>query len=66
MFVFITVILSGSSSNTNFRGFLIQGRNMNNAATGTFVDNGDDQQILCDNVSSYLVYVLSVLHTRIH
>ena len=66
MFVFFTVVLSGSSSNANFRGFLVQGRTMNNAATGTFMDNGDDQQIRCDNVSSYLVYVPSVLHTRIH
>ena len=46
-----TVVLSGSSSNADFRGFLIQGRTMANAATGTFVDNGDDQQLRCSNVS---------------
>ena len=47
-----TVILSGGSSNTDFKGFLIQGRTMTNTATGTFVDNGDDQQTSCSNVSA--------------
>ena len=28
---------------------------MDNAPTGTFVDNGDDQQIICDNVSVYSI-----------
>ena len=55
---FIAVILSGGDSNNpDFRGFLIQGRTMDNDATGTFVDNGDDQRILCDNVSTQHTYV---------
>lgn len=53
IFVFTTVVLSGSSSNADFRGFLIQGRTMNDAATGTFMKNGDNQQIICENVSYY-------------
>lgn len=51
-----TVVLSGSSSNADFRGFLIQGRTMTNTVTGTFVDNGDDQKTICNNVSA-LVYM---------
>ena len=47
-----TVVLSGSSSNSDFNGFLIQGRMMaDNSPVGTFVDNGNNQQIKCSSVS---------------
>ena len=49
MFYF-AVILSGTSSNVDFRGFLIQSRTSGGSTNaGTFVDNGDDQQITCDH-----------------
>ena len=47
-------MLSGSSDNADFVGFLVQGRVMadGTTATGTFTDNGDDQQAVCtDDVS---------------
>ena len=50
--VFSIVVLSGgSSNNTGFIGFLIQGRIMADGSTavGTFIDNGDDQQTVCAN-----------------
>ena len=44
------VVLSGSDINGNFRGFLIQGRIVADGSTtaGTFIDNGSDQQVICD------------------
>ena len=43
-----TVVLPGSDSNSDFKGFLIQGRMMaDNSPVGTFVDNGNNQQIKC-------------------
>ena len=63
LLTFTTVVLSGSRSNSDFRGFLIQGRTMDNAATGTFVDNGHDQRIICDNVSVYSI-PYSAAHTN--
>ena len=47
--VFSAVVLSGSSDNADFLGFLIQGRVMADGTTaaGTFMDNGDDQQTVC-------------------
>ena len=49
--VFSAVVLSGGSNNTDFIGFLIQGRIMadDTTAVGTFTANGDDQQTVCDN-----------------
>ena len=50
MLVYFTVILSGTSSNVDFRGFLIQSRTSGGSTNaGTFVDNGDDQQIRCNH-----------------
>lgn len=50
LFIYPIVILSGSSGNADFRGFLIQGRTMaTNTAVGTFVDNGGDQRTACTN-----------------
>ena len=42
-------MLSGSSDNTDFIGFLIQGRVMADGTTtaGTFSDNGADQKTAC-------------------
>ena len=42
-------MLSGSSNNTDFLGFLIQGRVMADGSTaaGTFTANSDDQQTVC-------------------
>ena len=53
MLVYYAVTLSGSSSNPNFRGFLIQGRIAADGTTtaGTFVDNGNNQRTACSNVS---------------
>ena len=49
--VFSAVVLSGSTNNTDFIGFLIQGRIMADGTTavGTFTVNGDDQQTVCVN-----------------
>lgn len=49
-----TIVLSGSSQNADFAGFLIQGRMAADGTTrvGTFVDNGDDQQTACSDDSS--------------
>ena len=49
----VTVVLSGTSSNTNFKGFLVQGRMMaDGTAVGRFVVTGNDQRITCsDKVS---------------
>lgn len=46
-------MLSGGSSNTNFRGFLIQASTMaDGTAVGTFmVDGAADQQTQCTDVS---------------
>ena len=54
--VYFAVILSGTSSNVNFRGFFIQSRTSGGSTNaGTFVDNGDDQRITCDhNVRMHL------------
>ena len=43
------VVLSGSSDDADFLGFLVQGRVMADGITpaGTFTENGDDQQTLC-------------------
>ena len=52
---FSVVILSGSATNANFRGFLIQGRVMaDDTATGTFTDNDDDQQLVCNGDVSFI------------
>ena len=51
---YFVVILSGSSANANFRGFLIAGRLAADGTTvaGTFVNNGNDQRTACGaNVS---------------
>ena len=47
MFVYYAVILSGSRSNPNFRGFLIQGRVVadSTSTAGTFVDNDYKQHV---------------------
>ena len=52
-YFYYTVILSGSSSNPNFRGFLIQGRVVADGTTaaGTFVVNENNQRTACRNVS---------------
>ena len=46
-------MLSGTANDTNFRGFLVQGRTMaDNSPIGTFTNNGGDQQLVCEeNVS---------------
>ena len=52
--VYFVVILSGSSANADFIGFLIAGRLAVDRTTvaGTFVDNGNDQRTACaTNVS---------------
>ena len=51
--IYYTVMLSGSSSNQRFRGFLIQGRIVADGTTtaGTFVVNGNNQRTACRNVS---------------
>ena len=51
---FYAVVLSGSSDNADFLGFLIQGRVMadDTTAAGTFTDDSTDQQTVCtDDVS---------------
>ena len=41
-------MLSGTTTEPNFRGFLIQGRVMaDETATGIFTDNGADQRVTC-------------------
>ena len=57
------VILSATSSNVKFRGFLIQSRTSGGSTNaGMFVDNGDDQRITCDhNVSVHLSIKLTIL-----
>ena len=46
--LFSVVILSGTTTNADFQGFLVQARVMaSDTATGTFTDNGDDQQLVC-------------------
>ena len=71
---FSLVVLSGSSDNADFLGFLVQGRVMadGTTATGTFVDNGDDQQTVCtDDVSvtayiaSYIAKYTIILHVKV-
>ena len=61
--VYFAVILSGTSSNVNFRGFLIQSRTSGGSTdAGTFLDNGDDQRVTCDhNVSVHLIIKLTIL-----
>ena len=45
-------MLSGTTTNADFRGFLVQGRIMaDDTSTGTFTDNGDDHQVVCTEVS---------------
>ena len=52
---FSVVILSGGDNNADFRGFLIQGRLMaDDTAIGTFLDNGEDQQLACDGNVSFI------------
>ena len=51
-------MLSGSSENEDFRGFLIQGRIVADGTTtaGVFVDTGDeDQQLACSDVSTIIL-----------
>ena len=52
-------MLSGTTTNLDFRGFLVQGRVMaDESTTGTFIDNGDDQQVVCSgSVSVWLMNV---------
>ena len=53
-------MLSGTTDNPDFRGFLVQGRVAADGTTtaGTFIDNGDDQQVVCDrSVSVWLMNV---------
>ena len=47
------VVLSGTSQNADFAGFLIQGRMVadNTTRVGTFIANGGDQQTACSSVS---------------
>ena len=56
LLVYFVVILSGSSANANFRGFLIAGRLAADGTTaaGTFVGNGNDQKTTCGANVSYL------------
>ena len=42
-------MLSGTATNENFRGFLVQGRVMaDETPTGTFTDSGDNQELVCN------------------
>ena len=56
--IFSLVVLSGSSDNPDFLGFLVQGKVMadDTTATGTFMDNGDDQQTVCTDDVSVTIY----------
>ena len=64
---FSAVVLSGSSSDADFRGFLVQGRVVADGNTmGTFTDNGDDQQVVCSGVSGKITTaILIYLHVHI-
>ena len=52
----VVVVLSGSSQNADFAGFLIQGRMAADGTTrvGTFVANGGDQRTACSGVSAII------------
>lgn len=50
MSVYSAVVLSGSNTNSNFRGFLIQARTVaDDSAVGTFfvTNSGGDHQTVC-------------------
>ena len=53
-FEIFTVVLSGGTADSDFRGFLIQGRVVTDGTTpaGTFTKNGDDQQTVCTDAVS--------------
>ena len=54
-------MLSGSSENADFIGFLIQGRIVADGTTtaGVFYDIGDeDQQLACDNDVSIIILLI--------
>ena len=59
--IFSVVILSGTTDNPTFRGFLIQGRLAADGTTlaGSFYIGATDQKALCmGNVSNQLSYLL--------
>ena len=53
-------MLSGGAADSDFRGFLIQGRVVTDSTTpaGTFTDNGDDQQTVCTDAVSVKAHVV--------
>ena len=60
--IFSLVVLSGTSDNADFLGFLVQGRVMadGTTATGTFTDNGDDQQTVCTGDVSITTHIKTI------
>ena len=66
--VLYVVVLRGGTTNTNFRGFMIQGRVMaDDSPAGTFDDDesAPDYQIRCNQAVSLLLVQCIVISTLI-
>ena len=64
---FLAVVLRGSSSNRDFKGFLVQGRvRASDSPAGSFGSGNNYQSQCTGNVSLVFVQLIILLHMHMH